>query len=72
MSAALELLSDNVCYQSFVRHNDAIYSLGQSGIYAISLLDQAHQLDLFVERSVSQDQLLLVIFKFMNGEREIM
>ncbi|KAI1733179.1 golgi CORVET complex core vacuolar protein 8 domain-containing protein [Ditylenchus destructor] len=61
VSAALELLSDNVCYHSFVRHNDVIYSLGQSGIYAISLLDQAHQLDLFVERGETACALLYAI-----------
>ncbi|KAH7731097.1 Protein C42C1.4 a [Aphelenchoides avenae] len=51
VSEALKCLSDNVCYQSVSMFGDDVYVLGPNSLHAVSVMDQAAQLDHFEEKN---------------------
>uniref|UniRef100_A0A915PZI9 Vacuolar protein sorting-associated protein 8 central domain-containing protein n=1 Tax=Setaria digitata TaxID=48799 RepID=A0A915PZI9_9BILA len=50
VSAALNYLADNICYQSVCRFENVIFLLGQSSMYMVSVSDQVAQLESLIDR----------------------
>lgn len=50
VSEALKTLSENICYQSMIRIDDSVYTLGKNSLYSIKLIDQVGQLENFIQK----------------------